>query len=364
MNPQIPPANTFPQPPNQSPAPKNNRQPSLGDIAKRAGVSISAVSRILAKKKLHTFSPSTIERVQTLADELRYRPNRLIQGIQTGESGLVGVVGFPCKGFYGDILAGIHDELVSEGRLPVVLWSNQDSPRAKGRSELEHIHALVDLRVEGIILRPVFYDASDIYFKEIQERRIPLVVVDRALPRASSCYIGSDDEAGVIAAMDHLRDLKHSRICFFGADTVVSTGLHRLQTFRFCVSQDRNIQPIEHLLSRWEPTIEDGLACLAKIPRHSAILTVNDRFAWVIYQAAAAMGARIPEDYSVVGYGNEPLGQHLIPPLTTVEQHPYEMGTSAARRLLFRISNPEEHFRKILLPAELIIRQSTTQAKE
>lgn len=352
------------QPPGNGQASQNSRQPSLGDIAKRSGVSISAVSRILAEKKLHTFSPATIEKVRSLAEELRYRPNRLIQGIQTGKSGLVGVVGFPCKEFYGDILAGIHDELVSEGRLPMVVWSNQDSPRAKGRSELEQIHALVDLRVEGIILRPVFYEASDIYFKEILSRRIPLVVVDRALPRASCCYVGSDDEAGILAAMDHLRELKHTHICFFGADTVVSTGLHRLQTFRFYVSQDRNVKAVEHLLPHWEPTIEDGLACLEKIPRHSAILAVNDTFAWAIYKAVAQKGMRIPEDYSVVGYGNLELSQHLVPALTTVEQHPYEMGTSAARRLLLRISNPDEHFRKILLPPELLTRQSTTRARK
>jgi len=322
---------------------------------------VSAVSRILAGKNLNHFTSANIERVRAIASELRYRPNRLIRGIQTGKTGLVGVVGLShSRGdFYGDVLAGIHDELISEDRLPVVIWSNVDSPLERGRSEIEQIHALVDLRVEGIILSPVVYGATDLYFKEILERNIPLVTVDRALPRTHCCFVGSDDEAGMLAVLDHLKALNHRRICFFGADDAVSTGLHRLQAFRNFVSHDKEIEPVEYLLPHWKPTVEDALDCLGKAHRQTAIVAVHDPFAWALYQAAAIKKLRIPEDLSVVGYGNDAISRHVVPSLTTVDQHAYDIGTSAARRLLLRIASSAERPRKVLLPCDLIVRQST-----
>ncbi|MFZ4778851.1 MAG: LacI family DNA-binding transcriptional regulator, partial [Terrimicrobiaceae bacterium] len=340
-------------------AQSQKRQPNLADIAAKAEVSVTTVSRILAGKKLNTFPLTTIERVRSIAGELRYRPNRLVRGMQTGQTGLVGVVMSPQGSFYGAVLAGIHDELISEDRLPVVIWSEVDSPRGRGRSELEQIHSLVDLRVEGVILRPVFYEASDVYFQEILERKIPLVSVDRALPKANCGFVGSDDESGMAAILDHLKTLGHSRICFFGPDTAVSTGLHRLHSFRFLTSQDRTMAPVEYLLSHWNPTEEDALSCLGKVPKQSAIIAVNDSFAALIYQAAAIKKIRIPEDISVVGYGNLDFSPLMHPPLTTVDQHPYDIGVSAARSLHLRMMNPTERVSKILHPCDLVVREST-----
>lgn len=346
-----------------SQAQSKKRQPSLADIAAKGEVCVSTVSRILAGKKLNTFPTATIERVRSIAAELRYRPNRLVRGMQTGQTGLVGLVMSPQGSFYGSMLAGIHDELISEDRLPVVIWSDVDSPLGRGRSELEQIRALVDLRVEGIILRPVFYEASDVYFREILERKIPLVSVDRALPKAHCGFVGSDDEAGMSAILDHLKSLQHRNVCFFGPDTVVSTGHRRLLAFRFLTSQDSTIVPVEYLIPHWTPTVEDALGCLSKASPQSAIIAVNDSFAALIYQAAATKKMRIPEDISVVGYGNLEFSQMMSPPLTTVDQHPYDIGVSAARSLHLRMTNPTERTSKILHPCDLVVRESTAAAR-
>ena len=346
-----------------NPKPNANRQATLADIARKAEISVSAVSRILAEKRIEFFAEATIAKVRAIAAELRYRPNSLIRGIQTGKTGVVGVVGFAQGDFYGEVLLGIHDELVTQGRLPIVAWSRLDSPLNTGRTELEQIHALVDQRVEGIILKPVVYGSTDTYFQEILERNIPLVVVDRALPGTNCCYVGSDDNEGIAAVMEHLKKLKHRHICFFGADTVVSTGLARLQAFRFFVSQDKEIEPVEHMVQNWTPTVEDALECLNKNPQTSAVVAVNDQFAWMIYQAAAVKKLRIPEDLSVVGYGNRTIATHLLPHLTSVDQHPYDIGTSAARRLLMRIENSAERPRKIMLSCDLVVRESTAEAR-
>lgn len=341
-----------------------NSAATLAGISERSGVSVSAVSRILAGKKLHTFTEETIQRVRKVAAELRYRPNRLVRGIQTGQTGLVGVV-IPAHGhFYSQVLAGIHDALVESDRVPVVLWSKEDATQQKGRSELEQIHALVDLRVEGIILKPVFDAASDQYFQEIIERNIPLVVVDRGLPRTNCSFVGSDDEVGMALIIDHFSSLDHNRIIYFGPDSPVSTGIHRLQAFRFFTSQNAAISVKERLTSSWNPTLEDASACLQLMKPPFAVAAVNDSFAWSIYHAARQLNLRIPQNVSVVGVGNLNYGQFFEPPLTSVDQFPYDIGACAVRSLLARINNPNEKPTKVQLSPELIVRGSTARLEK
>ena len=341
------------------------RMATLGQIAKEAGVSVSAVSRILSGKKLERFSKPLIERVRAIAEQCRYRPNRLVNRLRTGYSGMIGVIVPVCDEFYTPMVNGIHDALIAEDRVPIILWTIQDShfnDGKSGRSELDQIHALVDRRVDGIILKPNFEAASDEYLHEITDRNIPLVTVDRELSKFKCCYVGSDDEIATNELLDHLAALGHRSIAYFGPTTTVSTGVHRLQRFRTWMSEHPEIAPTEHLVNTWEPTIEDAIALLERKPRPTAISAVHDPFAWLIYDAAYQMGLRIPEDVSIVGFGNLFASKLLRPRLTTVDQHAYEIGRSAVQRVLLRIANPSEGPKKVLLPPDLIVGGSTGPA--
>ncbi len=341
---------------------RKNTQPTLAHVAAEAGVSISAVSRILCRKKIDCFNPGTVKRVIAAAEKLRYRPNRLVRGIQTGQTGLIGVVMPAYDEFYGMVMAGIHDALVEKDYLPVVLWSSSDGVGRSGRTELEQIHALVDLRVEGIILKPVYDAASDEYLHEIIDRKIPLVVVDRALPRANASFVGSDDEAAMVATLDYLKSLGHRRIVYFGPDTPVSTGVHRLHSFRAYFERERDLQATEFLTPGWKPSLQQALACLRASPEVTAVVAVHDGFARVILEAAAELGRNVPGDLSVAGHGNLPFARYITPRLTTIDQHPIDIGMTAARTLLSRIENPVQAFCKTLIPPQLLVRDSTAPA--
>jgi LacI family transcriptional regulator len=337
-------------------------QPTLAQVAAESGVSVSAVSRILAGKKLDTFLPDTVARVKAAAEKFRYRPNRLVRGIQTGRTGLIGVVIPAYNDFYGMVMAGIHDHLAEHDRSPVVLWSAADAVGQQGRTELEQIHSLVDLRVEGIILKPVFDAASDQYMHEIIERNIPLVVVDRALPRVHACFAGSDDDAAMAKLLDFLKSLGHRSIAYCGPATTVSTGVQRLQSFRVFLAQEPSLQGREFLTKEWQMHIGEAEAFLRGAGDVTVVVAVNDWFAHAVCEAAKLLGRRVPQDLSVIGYGNLPFSTYMTPALTTVEQHPYEIGRSAARRLLTRIEKPSESCRKVLIPPDLIVRDSTGPA--
>lgn len=339
-----------------------NFQTTLAQIAAEANVSISAVSRILGGKKIDTFSPETVERVKTAAEKLRYRPNRLVRGIQTGRTGLVGVVIPAYSDFYNMVMAGIHDHLVKHDRLPVVLWSGSDSIGDYRRTELEQIHSLVDLRVEGVILKPVFDAASDQYLHELIDRKIPLVVVDRALPRVNACFVGSDDDAGMAKGLEFLKSLGHRQIAYFGPETTVSTGAQRLQAFRLFMAQEPGMRAVECLTKDWQALPKDALECLNKAGEATAVVAVDDLFARAVCAAAKTLGRRVPQDLSVIGYGDLAAARFGVPSLTTIDQHPYEIGKSAARRLLARVEDPTESCRKVLIPPDFIIRESTGPA--
>lgn len=338
-----------------------SRQPTLGSIAQETGVSITTVSRILSGKKLGNFSQETIARVKAIAEEQRYRPNRLVHGMQTGQTGLVGVMMPAHGGFYGRVLAGVHDELVISERAPIVLWTRHDAVAQEGRSELEQIHTLVDLRVEGIILKPIFDAASDEYLHEIFERHIPLVVVDRALPKIRANFVGNDDHSGVAAILEHLLGLGHRQIGYYGPETMVSTGAERYDAFCSGLLRKKGITVLTHLTPDWHASPESAEELLKQGP--TAVVAVNDDFAHAIYVAADRLGLKIPDDLSVTGYGNAAVSEFFHPPLTTVDQHPYEIGRCAARRLLSQIRHPSEPKRKELLPADLLVRGSTGHPK-
>lgn len=344
---------------NRSDSRRANSQTTLAQIASESNVSVSAVSRILGGKKIDTFSPETVTRVRAAADKLRYRPNRLVRGIQTGRTGLVGVVMPAYSDFYNVVMAGIHDHLVKHDRLPVVLWSGSDAIGEYRRSELEQIHSLVDLRVEGVILKPVFDAASDQYLHELIDRRIPLVVVDRALPRVNACFAGSDDDAGMAKALEFLSSLGHRCIAYFGPETTISTGAQRLQAFRLFMAQELRLRGAECLTKDWQARPEDAFECLQKAREATAIVAVDDMFARAVCDAAKALGRSVPQDLSVIGYGDLATARFGVPALTTICQHPYEIGKSAARRLLARVEDPMESCRKVLIPPDLIVREST-----
>ena len=263
--------------------------------------------------------------------------------------------------YFGRVFEGIHDALVKGDRAPIALWTRYDSEHGIGKSELEQIHTLVDLRVDGIILKPIFNEASDQYLHEIFQRKIPLVLVDRELPKVRSNFVGTDDLAGIQASILHLMELGHRSIAYFGPETNASTGVNRHLGFHSTIANYPDVKGYDHLTKSWEPQVDEARA-LFKNPNHpTAVIAMNDYFASAIYEAAKLENIRIPEDFSILGFGNIATSSLLNPPLTTMEQHPYDIGICAAELLLSRLEHatPIDRFQKVLIPPDMIVRQST-----
>jgi LacI family transcriptional regulator len=332
------------------------RRVSQNDIAREANVSRVTVSLVLAGKD--QTSEETRKRVLEVAKRLRYRPNLLVQGMQSGQTRTVGVISPASFYFHAQIARGIHDELVRNDWVPIQLWT--DTAPAKA-SELEQIHRLVDRRVDGIIVWPVDASVPDVHYHEIWERDIPLVTVDRETTTHAD-HVGTDEETGGQLVAEHLLSLGHRHVAHLTYPNRPGSLARRREAF--VRAFERGGGKVDVVMAESSEHLDRARAVLSKSKRPTAIFGATDPIAMKAYAAAYELGLKIPDDLSVVGYADFPFSADLGPALTTVRQDPYHIGEVAARIMLDRILGraSSDAPQRVRLKPEAVIRKSTAKA--
>src|SRR3954464_825690 len=284
------------------------RRVSQQDIAREANVSRVTVSLVLSGKD--QTSAETRKRVLEAAERLRYRPNLLVQGMQTGRTGTIGVIIPASMQFQGTIAHGIHDEVVGNDYVPIQLWA-ESTPAGKA-TELKQIHRLVDRRVDGVIIWPADASVPDVHFHEIWERNIPLVTVDRETTTHAD-HVGTDEEHGGRVVAEHLLELGHRRVAHLTYITRPGNILRRRDAFVKAIKKAGG----ECRIYEGEPKDFSRLAreLLTEKPAPTAVFAATDLIAMKLYVAAAEAGLKIPDDVSIVGYADFPFAEDLVPAL-------------------------------------------------
>lgn len=358
------------------------RKATVNEIAAELGISKMTVSRALRGEGV--VAPETLARVQKVARRLKYRPNRLMRAVHTGRSRTVGVMVDPWNSFHSGVLSGIHRALAAHDYVPILHYPHQ-SPSfelgARDGSELAYLHRLLDQRVDGIIFWPSDETVPDLYLKEVWDRGVPLVAVDRPMPSTHADFSGTDDAAGARLAADHLLDLGHRRLAFIGAETI-STYADRRRAFQERVTSRAGATCCEAIcriptVARGErpwhdgervPAHSDSLAVarelLGTARRPTAILCANDWMALGVYLAAAEAGLTIGRDLSVVGFADLREASMLVPALATVRQNAEAIGATAVDLLLDRIEGRSTSAapRECRQQPTLVVRESTGPA--
>lgn len=334
---------------------------SLRQIAEEANVSITTVSRVLRGRG--EISLETRCKVQAIAEKLRYRPNLAAQSIHYGKSNTIGVIIPAAWNFDIRIAFGIHDKLAEHDVVPITLWTSQKWSRKPDKGidyALRQVHHLIDRRVDGCILRPQM-DFKDIYLREILERDLPIVTVDRDFLGSHADFVGTDDVYGARLAAQHLLELGHRFVVHLAGPGTVRTGKLRRQAFEDRISKEARCETIEDESFGLDPAAAEKVFECDPLP--TGVFAANDLMAQHVYNAARRRGLRIPGDLSVVGFADLEFAEFLDPPLTTVRQQPYEMGTVAAQILLERINEEQDdqETRTLLLKPELVTRGSTAR---
>jgi len=306
------------------------RAVSQSAIARQAGVARTTVS--LALRGGEGLNPETITRVMKAAELLGYRPNNLVSAIRSGRTRMIGVMLPPIDTFWSNLLHGIQ------------------------------IERLIDWRVDGAILWPTFASVYQTHISNLKEHDLPLVTVDSMLPDSFHAdAVLSDEAMGAEAVATHLMELGHREILHFAGPSSESWSRDRRACFAAAMRRHRGVKVHFVELSFRQVRLDLIREAMAALPHVTAIYCATDGVAEEVYAIAAELGRTIPGDLSVIGYGNLDFGTRLNPPLATVRQRPYRMGTAAANLIIDRIEgNHLASPRVERLAVEFIARGSTT----
>jgi LacI family transcriptional regulator len=323
---------------------------SLKRVSELAGVTQSTASRILNQNPKYKYAEETVKLVFDVARENGYRTSQLYRSVFTGKTKSVGVI-TSIGSFYNEIVGGIHDRLLKDDHAILMGINNRDYDDDLESIEQQIISRLNRQRVDGFILRPTADDASNAHFKDIIDMNVPLITIDRKVKSPFADYVGSDNVSGGKKVAEYLAELGHTNIVHFAGPGSVSsyreraTGLESELIKRGCI-----IQTISHCsLAEYQ---EKCKMLFSRENRPTAAFCSNDNFAKVVYEVFRGLGLRIPEDVSVIGYGNQEVCDLLSPKLTSVDQAPHEIGVKAAELFFERSEKMESEKRT---PIEVLV---------
>lgn len=331
--------------------------PTIFDVAKRAGVSKSSVSRVLNGGPA---SPATRRAVLDAVESLGYRPNVAARGLVTKRSQTVGfVLTDVADPYYSEVIRGVDTALTEKGYSLILCSARWDNQR-----ELSYVRLLSEHRVDGLIILSGQTTANDnALFSLSKEAKRPIVVLDRSLPDADFDTVGVDDFEAAGHVVRHLAELGHTRIAHVTGPLNYHSGVRRLEGFRHTTLQ-LGLDVDEGLIVQGDFTKRGGYEAALKLfslpSRPTAIFAANDVSALGVWQAARELGIRIPQDLALVGYDDIELLSLADIPLTTVRQPRYNYGYMGTQMLLSRITQHDANGkqRHVILPTELVVRGS------
>jgi len=324
------------------------------DVAARAGVSKSTVSRVLTgNPKVH---PATRARIEQAIRDLDYRPNALARGLVHGRTRTLGlVVNDLANPFFALLARGAR--LAADARGFSMLIVESDGTE---RHERACLAMLAERRVDGILLASMC--PIEVTMDEVRCSGLQVVLVDSVDEDGIVSSVGTDNRRGGVLATQHLLQLGHRRIAFLGDVKTSATAHARLIGYRLA-HRDASLEPPEELIIddlRHLAMVQTAISQAIGLPRPpTAIFSVNDHFAVAALQALDSLGLRVPEDVTLVGYDDIPLAAWLSIPLTTVSQPKEEQGRIAADVLIDQIEQRTQAVRIIRLQPRLVVRRSS-----
>jgi LacI family transcriptional regulator, galactose operon repressor len=332
---------------------------TVRDVAREAGVHPGTVSRVLNPERRHLISEETAARVERIARELGYEANQIARGLRTRQSFTVGVL-IPdlTNPLFPPMVRGIEDYLHPLGY--TALLTNTDADPAR---ELRGLEALSARQVDGFIIAPTAANVGRV--KELIDDGVPVVLVNRSIPRVHGFAVTPDDRRGATAAVEHLVALGHRAIAHVGGPQTLSPGQDRYRGFLEAMREHGLGERAERLAvfadgflggSGVEPTRE----LLARDEPFTAVFAGNDLIALDCIDVLREAGLECPRDVSIVGFNDMPFADRFDPPLTTIRFSHHEMGRRAAELLLEQVAGDGGAPRTLVLSTELIERRSTS----
>jgi 5-deoxy-glucuronate isomerase len=333
---------------------------TIRDVAQRAGVSTATVSRILSGASASR--PATVAAVRDAAEALGYRPSSIARSLKTRTTSTLGLIVTDVHNpFFPELVRAVEDAAWERGFRVILCNGARDPSR-----EADYLALLQDGRVDGLIVAAGHL--TDAHAAHLAKRAVPVVVVNSEREDLGVPTIASDNRAGGRLAAEHLLALGHTRFAIVTGPTERADAVDRVRGTLDALEQagiGRDAVPVVVGVGGPGPGGQSIEGLLADRAATTALVCYNDVTAIEVIRALRAMGRRVPEEISVVGFDDIDAAAWVEPPLTTVVQQKAEMGSWAVRRLIECIARPAgggARAERVILPVELRVRGSTGPA--
>ena len=328
----------------------------LKDIAQLTGVSVMTVSKALRDEP--DVSAATRAKIKKLALDLGYVPNTSAQGLRTNTTKLLGLV-IPStqNPIYARIVSAIEERTHDLGYDLLIAQTQNKSER-----EDACLRRLLARRVDGLLITPVYrFEAEARIYNEIIARKVPAVLLGPPAPFCKNFpSIETEELAASYNATKHLLDLGHKKIAYLTGPPAAPWAHERFEGYRRAL-REAGLEPDDKLVFQAGNTIEDGVRATLQMVNEdcqpTAVQAVSDLVAIGCAETLLRQGLRIPEDVSLVGFGNVLTAEYFRVPLTTVRQPKHRLGIAAVEALIKLIRHEPVEFKP--LPAELEVRKSS-----
>ena len=334
-------------------------RPTVWGVAALAGVSKTTVSRVLTGSP--RVSPQARIAVEKAIEKLNYVPNRAARALVTRRADTLAlIVSEPetrlfSEPFFAGTVRGINQELADTDYAFVLLSAEGDSSRIE--------RYIMNGHADGVILMSLH--RRDALVQLLAKSRTPVVLTGRPFPGENVPYVDADNRAGATAAVHHLVARGRTRITTIAGPVDMPVGIDRLDGFHDALP---SASPAAR--KSWRRLVEHGdfsedsgeiamRALLERVPDLDAVFAASDLMAIGAMRALRAAGRSVPDDVAVVGFDDSHAARLANPQLTSVRQPMEEIGRSLARLLLNEVRNPGQRSASLIVPTELIVRESS-----
>lgn len=328
---------------------------TMKDIADYLDISITTVSHAINGTRL--VSVELKEEIFKAIDKFGYKPNILARSLRMNKSFSIGlIVPQISNPFNAEVAHGV-EKIAFNNNYNVILCSSE----RKLKKEMQYTDLLYNKQVDGIIFVGSWVGDQVQHIKEIQDKGMPVVLIDRSERDLEIDVVSADNEYGGYLATRHLIELGHKRIACIKGSPKATLNAKRPVGYKKAMKEAGIDDPIiktSNFLFDGGYKVTKKLLQSKKPP--TAIFACNDLMAIGVISAAYEMKRKIPEDISVVGFDNIGMSSYSTPSLTTIDYKIDEMGKKAAKILLNRISDNKIEYKHEYVEPKLVVRGTTS----
>ncbi|MDK2799453.1 MAG: LacI family transcriptional regulator [Clostridiales bacterium] len=331
---------------------------TIKDVARRAGVSIATVSRVI--NKTSNVSPEIKKKIEEAIVELNYRPNLMARALKNDITHTIGIIISDISNpFFMNIIREVENQVKEFGYTLIMVSTDEDPEK-----ERQYIKVMYDKRVDGIIISST--GKNEDYLCKVKDSGIPIIFIDRRPDDYKFDTVYVDKAKAAYNITNYLLSKGHRKIALISGPRDIITNYDRFLGYTKAF-YNNNLPINNEFLYFGEYTSEYGAQVLEQIfklkDKPTAIISASEKITNGILLQANRLNICIPDDISLVSFGDIEMGELIKPRLTYVDNLNNEVGKIAGKMILERLKDYQKNVEERILNTNLVIRESVKEIK-